>query len=73
MGVLRPPTLPTLRVLLIPSKEKNRTLGTLAKTLIPLLFKNIKHNMLFIPGLCGSVYVLNHGMLKDSNNHVTLP
>jgi hypothetical protein len=26
-----------------------------------------------IPGLCGSVYVWNHEMLKDWNNHVTLP
>jgi hypothetical protein len=34
--------LPPLRALLVPSKEKNRTLGTLAKTLIPLLLKKIK-------------------------------
>jgi hypothetical protein len=44
MGVLRQPTpSPALRSLLILSKEKNRTLGTLAKT---LLLKNIKTQLI---------------------------
>ena len=41
-GVLRPPTPPTLRTLLVLSKEKNRTLGMLAKILVSHGFKNIK-------------------------------
>jgi hypothetical protein len=47
MGVLRLPTPPDLlRALLILSNEKNRTMGTLAKTLIPLLLKNIKTQLI---------------------------
>jgi hypothetical protein len=34
-----------LRALLILSKEKNRTLRMLAKTLIPLLLKNLKRQL----------------------------
>jgi hypothetical protein len=47
MGVLRLPTPPDLlRALLILSNEKNRTMGTLAKTLIPLLLMNIKTQLI---------------------------
>jgi hypothetical protein len=74
IGVLRSPTPPTVRALLVPSNEKNRTLGTLAKknsnTPIAQEHKDTTCNS-YLSSVV--VSVLSHEMLKDWKNHVTLP